>query len=180
MINRFINWLIPTLIFLNDLGVWEMLNFLIVIAGIIIGSVYFFRKRRVPMLNIFISHSKRPEGQNYTSLINIEFRNFTGCSIAICNPYFKYRKLRSDPVAHRDSYSGEAEVKFKGTEGNGLTEIEAFLRHKESTATWIPVDPKHSDEEIKSTLDNKRVGILYFTCVWVIEKPKVRKMVIRI
>lgn len=171
--------LIPKLVFLNNLGFWEMLNFFIVIVGILFGSVYFYRKRRVSMLNIFTSHSKR-QGQNYTSLINIEFRNFIGCSIAICNPYFKYRNLRPDPAAHRDSYSGETEVKFKGGDGNGLMEIETFLRHKESTSTWIPVNPKHSDDEVKSALDNKQVGTLYFTCIWITEKPKVRKIAIYI
>ena len=174
-----INWLIKKLVFLNNLGFWEMMNFFIVIAGVVFGSFYFFRKRRVPMLNIFTSHSKR-QGVNYTSLINVEFRNFTGCGIAICNPYFKYRDLKSDPVAHRDSYSGEAEVKFRGVDGNVLTEIETFLRHKESTATWIPVDPTHSNEEVKSALNSKRVGILYFTCVWITKKPKVRNLAIRI
>ena len=156
-----------------------MMNFFIVIAGVVFGSFYFFRKRRVPMLNIFTSHSKR-QGVNYTSLINVEFRNFTGCGIAICNPYFKYRDLKPDPVAHRDSYSGEAEVKFRGVDGNVLTEIETFLRHKESTATWIPVDPTHSNEEVKSALNSKRVGILYFTCVWITKKPKVRNLAIHI
>lgn len=175
-----IKWLIPKLVFLNSLGFWEMLNSFIVIAGIVFGSVYFLRNKRVPMLNIFTSHTQRSEGQNYTSLVNIEFRNFTGSSIAICNPYFKYKRLRPDPAAHRDSYSGEAEVKFKSANGNGLTEIETFLRHKENTATWIPVDPEHSGEDIKSALDNKRAGVLYFTCVWITEKPKVRKMEIHI
>jgi len=171
---------IDNLIFLNSLGLWEMLNFLLVIAGLAIGSVYFFRKRRVPMLNIFTTYSKRQEGQNYTSLINIEFRNFTGCSIAICNPYFKYKNLRPDPAAHGDSYSGEYEVKFKGRNGTGLTEIEAFLPHKENASTWIPIDSAHSEEEIKAALGNKRVGTLYFTCIWVTEKPKVRKLRINI
>jgi len=171
---------IDNLIFLNSLGVWEMFNFFLVIAGLVVGSVYFFRKSRVPMLNIFTSYSKRHEGQNYTSLINIEFRNFTGCSIAICNPYFKYKNLRPDPAAHRDSYSGETEVKFAGANASGLTEVETFLRHKEGTATWVPVDPKHSDEEVRSVLNSKQVGILYFTCVWVTKKPKVRNLSIRI
>ncbi len=175
-----IKTVINNLVFLNSLGLWEMLNFFLVIAGLVIGSVYFIRKRRVPMLNIFTSYSKRQGGQNYTSLINIEFRNFTGCSIAICNPYFKYKELRPDPAAHRDSYSGETEVKFVGVNGGGLTEIETFLRHKESTATWIPVDPGHSDEEVRSILNSKQVGILYFTCVWVTKKPKVRNLAIRI
>lgn len=175
-----IKWLIPKLVFLNSLGFWEILNSFIIIAGIVFGSVYFLRKNRVPMLNIFTFHTQRPEGQNYTSLVNIEFRNFTGSSIAICNPYFKYKELRPDPAAHRDSYSGEIEVKFRGMDGNGLTEIETFLRHKENTATWIPVDPKHSKEDIKAALDNKQVGVLCFTCVWITEKPKVRKMEIHI
>jgi len=176
MISKIIN----NLVFLNNLGLWDMLNFLLVIIGLTVGSFYFIRKRRVSMLNIFTFYSKRQGGQNYTSLINIEFRNFTGCSIAICNPYFKYKELRPDPATHRDSYSGEAEVKFAGVNGGGLTEVETFLRHKESTATWIPIDPRYSEEEVKSVLNSKRVGILYFTCVWVTKKPKVRNLSIHI
>jgi len=174
-----LNKIFEKLILLNNLGTWEIINVFILISGIIFGSFYFARRRRIPMLNIFTYHSKRT-GVNYTSLINIEFRNYVGCSVVICNPYFIYADLKSDPAAHGDSYSGEYEIKFISKNGTGLTEIEAFLTHKESTSTWIPINPAHSEEEIKAALGNKRVGILYFTCIWVTEKPRVRKVKINI
>lgn len=130
---------------------WEIINVLILVSGVIFGSFYFARSRRIPMLNIFTSYSKR-DGINYTSLINIEFRNYVGNSIVICNPYFRYLDLMPDPVAHRDSFSGETEVKFKGSNSTGLTEIEAFIPHKGNTATWIPIDPAHTEAEIKEAL----------------------------
>lgn len=149
-----INKVFEKLILLNNLGIWEILNVFILILGIIFGSFYLIRRRRIPMLNIFTHHSKRA-GVNYTSLINIEFRNYVGCSIVICNPYFIYADLKPDPIAHGDSSSGEYEVKFMGKNGTGLTEIEAFLPHKENTSTWIPINPAHSEEEIKA--DRKSV-----------------------
>ena len=35
-------------------------------------------------------------------------------------------------------------------------------------------------EKVLQGLKNKKVGILYFTCIWVNEKPKVKKLKIRI
>ena len=174
-----LNKIFEKLIFLNNLGTWDIVNVLILVSGVIFGSLYFARSRRIPMLNIFTYHNKRA-GVNYTSLINIEFRNYIGCSVVICNPYFKYTDLRPDPVAHGDSYSGEYEVKLIGKNGNALTEIEAFIPHKENTSTWVPIDPAHTEEEIKTALKNKKIGILYFTCIWVTGKPKVKKFKIRI
>ncbi|MBP7088466.1 MAG: hypothetical protein KBB01_04120 [Candidatus Omnitrophica bacterium] len=171
--------IIEKLIFLNDIGIWEIINVIILVAGVVFGSFYIIRGRRIPMLNIFTYHSKRT-GINYTSLINIEFRNYVGSSIVICNPYFKYSGLRADNAAHQDSFSGETEVKFTGKNGTGLTEIEAFIPHKDHISTWVPIDPKHTEGEIQSALKNKKVGILYFTCIWVNEKPKVKKLKIKI
>lgn len=171
--------IVENLVFLNNIGIWEIINVIILVSGVIIGSFYLARGRRVPMLNIFTYHGKR-EGTHYTSLINIEFRNYVGTSIVICNPYFKYGNLRPDSAARRDSFSGETEVKFVGKNGTVLTEIEAFIPHKENTSTWVPIDPAHTEVEIKAALENKKVGILYFTCIWVKEKPKVKKLKIRI
>lgn len=161
------------------MGIWDICNLFMLVLGVIFGSAYFIRGRRIPMLNIFTTHSNR-EGVNYTSLINIEFRNYVGNSVVICNPYFKYKKLRPDPAAHRDSYSGETEVKFKGKNGTGLTEVEVFIPHKDTAATWIPIDPSHSKIEITEALRKNQVGIIYFTCIWINEKPKVKKLEIRI
>lgn len=171
--------IVKSLIFLNNIGFWELLNFILVISGIIAGSIYFSRRQRIPMFNIFTHHSTRA-GSNYTSLINIEFRNYVGCSLVVCNPYFKYKDLRPDSAARRDSLSGETEVKFQGKNGGGLTEIEVFIPHKENVATWVPIDPTHTQGEINTALDKKRVGILYFTCIWIKEKPKVKKVAIKI
>ena len=173
------NQTVETLKFLNMLGLWEIVNVIILIIGVIFGSIFFIRGGRIPMLNIFTNHGHRP-GTNYTSLINIEFRNYVGCSLVICNPYFKYRDLHPDPAAHRDSYSGETEVKFCGQGTNALTEIETFIQHKNSTATWIPIDPKHTDEEVKTALEHKRVGVLYYTCIWIKEKPRIKKISVKI
>lgn len=171
-----ISGMIECLKFLNNIGLWEMLSCLSLVVGLIGTTWYvFIKKKGIHRLNIHVNKSRR-SGTNYTSLINIEFRNFTGKSVVICNPYFKYKGLNRDPAGHQDAYSDRTEVKFSGSPGNGLTKIDIFLRHGENASTWVPIDPKHSDEEIQAALDKKRVGRLYFECVWIEDKPKIDKI----
>ncbi|HLD49973.1 MAG TPA: hypothetical protein VJC08_02110 [bacterium] len=168
------------LILLNDLGIWELLNFLVVLSGLVSAYLFFGRKGRIPQLNIH-THSSRQEGQYYSLLINIEFRNFTGCSIVIANPYFKYKGLRRHPSGHRDASSNETEVKFASNSNTvEMNEVDTFLRHRETKSTWIPVDPKHSDDEINHALKKKKVGKLYFHYVWIKEKPQVERACVNI
>ncbi len=168
--------IISNLKFLNEIGLWEILSCLFVLFGAITAWWYFFfRKRYIHRLNVHTNKSRR-EGINYTSLINIEFRNFTGKSVVICNPYFKYKDLKRDRAGHRDSYSDRTEVKFLGMESKSLTEVDIFLRHKDRTETWVPVDPSHADEEIQLALDKKRVGVLYFDCIWIEERPQIDRV----
>ena len=94
--------MIETAKFLNEIGLWEILNLLLVLFGFIWGAIYLFRRNRIPHLNLHVTHRRRV-GQNYTSLIDIEFRNYTGCSVVISSPYFRYKKVKADKAAHRDS-----------------------------------------------------------------------------
>ena len=172
--------MIETAKFLNEIGLWEVLNLLLVLSGFIYGAIYLFRRNRIPHLNLHVAHHRRV-GQNYTSLVDIEFRNYTGCSVVISSPYFRYNKLKADKAAHRDSYSGDTEVKFLSKNGEtGLTEVETFLMHKENTSTWIPIDPNYSDDLVSKTLQEKKVGTLYFNCTFIKEKPATYKMAVKI
>ena len=113
---------------------------------------------------------------DYALKIFIEIRNYTGRSVVISAPYYRYGDLRPDPYARGDSPSGDYEMKFPTTTGLELNEVDYLIRHGENVKTWIPVDPKHTDAEIDEAMKNRKVATLYCRCTWLEEKPRVHKL----
>jgi len=155
-------------------GIWEILNILIILPSVVIGLIlYLYRKNRVRNLNFFIQRER--DQSNYPLRVYIEIRNYTGVSVVISSPYFKYKEIRPDPNARGDIPSHEYEIKFPDR-NNNLSEVEFFLRHKEHVSTWIPVDPTHTDAEIEQAIIGKTTGSIFCICTWIKEKPVSHKL----
>jgi hypothetical protein len=160
----------------HEHGIWELASFLIFVGGIIIGARFvFFPRRRIRNLN-FYTRAARNTHPQFPLIIYLEIRNYTGCTVVLSSPFISYRNLRPPPEAHGDSPSGEYEIKFPDPGNQTLSEVEAFLRNKESTNTIIPLDPTHSDQEVRTALSHKRLGSLTLTCTWLQDKPVVEKL----
>src|SRR5215472_9535376 len=116
----------------NDYGIWSIAQFLILAVTFVLGLKFFyFPRRRVRNLNFNIRFVRNPRHE-HESHIHLEVRNYTGCSVVLSSPFFRYRKLRPPPEAHGDTLSGEYEIKFPNPSGKGHTEVEYLLRNKES------------------------------------------------
>src|SRR5438477_7659322 len=141
----------------NEYGLWNMLSFFVLLPSVIGAfAIVIWRRRRVRHLNFYVTRSRDPS--NYPHKINIEMRNYTGRSVVIAFPWFTFRNLRPDENAGGDMPSGEYEVKFP--KNHFLSEIDCLLRHGENVATWIPIDPAHTDEEGDAAVSSHRVGRL--------------------
>ena len=164
------------LLWLADHDIWGLITTAVLMLTTIGGILYLrYAKRRVRNLNFFISF-KRENRPDYPLRIYVEIRNYTGRSVVFTNPFFKFKELRADPQGRGDSSSGEIEVKFPDPNKQYLSEVEYMLRHKENVTTWIPLDPIHSDAEVREALKRRRAGTLNCICTWLEEKPSIHKL----
>ena len=158
-----------------DYALWDLLSTLILFLSAVIGfTVLFWTKRRVRNLNFFTQ--RRRDETNYPLKVYIEIRNYTGRSVVISYPFYRYKDLRADPNARGDSPSGDYELKFPDVSQRELREVEYLIRHGENVSTWIPVDPNHTDGEIDEAIRRRRVATLYCRCTWLEEKPRFHKL----
>lgn len=172
-------WLIDSLKWANDLGIWDLVQTIVLVGTLVIGVKFLiFPKRRVRNLNYFTQISR--DHPDWPLRLLLEVRNYTGKSLVISSPFFTFRDLRPDPKAHADSLTGEYEIKFPDPANQQLNEVESFIRHKESVQTWIPLDQSHSDEDVRLALSARRVGTFTCTCTWLEEKPYSHKLVRKI
>jgi len=129
------------LLWANLHGLWQFMQACILLVSFLIGmKLIYFPARRVKNLNFF-TQIKRDDSQ-FPLRIQLEIRNFTGRTIVLSSPYFKYSKIRPDPHAHGDTPSGEYEVRFPDPSYQELREVEYMLRNKEMVSTVIPLDPQ--------------------------------------
>lgn len=164
----------------NDHGVWNVAQFVIVAVSFVIGlKLIYFPKRRIRNLN-FHARLVRNERQKFQFFLYLELRNYTGRSVVLSSPYFRYMDLRAPEGAHGDTPSGEYEVRFPSNVGRQLTEVEYLLRNKESVHTIIPIDPAHTDKEAQRAHDRRRIGKLTVMCTWLQNRPTVQKLARRI
>ncbi|MCF7898062.1 MAG: hypothetical protein K9L87_04885 [Candidatus Omnitrophica bacterium] len=157
----------------NKIGLWPALSALSAVGGLVLAMNYIRTKSYTRGLNFYIAHS-REEGTNFPNKIIINIRNYTGGTVVITNPYFKFGKtIIPDDNATCDSYSKEYEIKFEDSEKRYLNEVDIMLRHKEKTITFIPADPKESDAKIEEAIESHNVGILYCNVIWLEDRPKI-------
>lgn len=163
----------------NSHGIWNVAQFLILGSSFIIGlKLIYFPKRRIRNLN-FHARVVRNERQKYRLFLYLELRNYTGRTVVLSAPFFRYLDLRPPLEAPGDSPSGEYEIKFPNNSGKDLTEVEYMLRNKESVHTIIPLDASHTDKEVERAR-RRRIGRLTMICTWLQDRPRVQKLVRRI
>lgn len=163
-------------------SLWPMISTVVLLVTVYKGwRIFVTSTKRVRNLNFFVRMARDPsQSATYPLKVYVEIRNYTGRSVVITSPYFKYGELKPDPNARGDSPEAEYEVKFPNESGDLLSEVEFLLRHQETTATWIPLDSAHTDEEVSAAIKTSKVGELHCTCTWLQDKPNVHRLVRKI
>jgi hypothetical protein len=166
-VNVFYDFLVKA----NNAGFWSAISAIAAVSGVIIAKNYLKTRSFTRGLNFFINHSR--ENGDFPNRIKIEIRNYSGKTVVLTNPYFKFGKfIEPDESASCDSYTKEYEIKFSKPSSETFDDVDILLRHKEKTETWIPIEPSENDEKIKNTLESHSVGILYCYAIWLGERPK--------
>lgn len=164
----------------NEHGIWSVAQFLILGSSFIIGvKLIYFPKRRIRNLN-FHTRIVRNERQRPQLMVYLELRNYTGKTVVLSSPFFRFLDARPPPEAYGDTPSGEYEVKFPGANGKSLTEVEYLLRNKESVHTIIPLDPSLGEKDVERARSRRRIGTLTMICTWIQDRPKIQKLARRI
>jgi len=145
-----------------DIAGW--LSVLIMVAGSVVGYLRFFRPRRsIPNFPVKI-HWHRNAPRNYPLRITVEFTNHTGRSAYVSSVSFKASGLRADPKAGVDTATRRQHLKFPvpvpGQNYTLLKDFDVYLPVDGSTSTYAPIDPQHTDEEIKRAFTCGRVGVV--------------------
>jgi hypothetical protein len=164
----------------NDHGVWAAAQAIILAASFIIGlKIIYFPRRRIRNLN-FHARMVRSDRNKFRLMIYLELRNYTGRTVVLSSPFFRYLDLRPPPEAHGDTPSREYEIRFPHNDGKELIEVEYMLRNKESVHTIIALDPTHTDQEVHRALNKHRIGTFIVKCIWLQDAPRVQKLSRRI
>ncbi|HET7395240.1 MAG TPA: hypothetical protein VFK12_02250 [Gammaproteobacteria bacterium] len=164
----------------NEHGVWGAVQAIVLVASFVIGlKIIYFPRRRIRNLN-FHARLVRSERNKFRLMIYLELRNYTGRTVVLSSPFFRYLDLRAPSEAHGDTPSREYEIRFPSNGGKELTEVEYLLRNKESVHTIIALDPAHTDQEVHRALNKHRIGTFIVKCIWLQDAPRVQRLSRRI
>ena len=145
--------------FMNDWGVWDVIQIALVIVGGLVALFYLFPRRSIE--NFYIDATRGDAHPPYPKVICIELRNLTNEPLYVLSRGFRFGDIiHPSPLSAIDHYTETCEVKFPGPNPDNLTEIDTLVRHGQPVATWVPVDPNHADDIIDQALHNRRVGFL--------------------
>ncbi len=167
---------------------WSFLSLLMLILGSVAGYLKFYRPRKSIRNFIVNFHYERAPGWNFPLRITIAFANHTGRNVHIASASFKCKDLRPDPKAMGDTYTGKMPMKFPkevtmsdGTKQILLQEFEYYLKIDESTGSYAPIDPDHTDEEVEQAFMRGKVGTFdcYVTLLSRDHKPLVHRLRIK-
>lgn len=164
---------------------WSFLSLAILILGSVAGYLKFYRPRKSIQNFIVNFHYERAPGWNFPLRITIAFTNHTGKNVHIASASFKCKDLRPDSRATGDTYTGKMPMRFPkevtmpdGKKEVLLEEFEYYLKVDESTGSYAPIDPNHTDEEIKRAFMRGKVGTFncYVTLLSRDHKPLVHRL----
>lgn len=186
MINKLLSlilkghFMIEILQTFNEIGIWGIINSIILIFGSLIGYKLLSRKRsRIRDLNFYITWL-RDETNRFPLVLHFEIRNLSQNIIIISSAYFKFDLVKPGPYAHCDTVSGEYEIKFRKDKRQKSSDVASLLRHRESVTSYIPLNETQSDKELIEKSDNKRFGRFYCDVIILEKKPKVYRLKLRL
>ena len=167
---------------------WSLLSLIILILGSVAGYWKFYRPRKSIRNLIVKFHYERAPGWNFPLRITVVFANHTGKNIHIASATFKCDDLRPDPNAMGDTHTGKMPLKFpkevtseNGTKHSLLQEFEYYLKVDESTGSYAPIDPNHTNDEVEDAFRRGKTGTFdcYVTLLSRDHKPLVHRLRIK-
>src|SRR5690606_24673234 len=113
---------------------------------------------------------------NFPCKLFIEFRNWSNRTMLLRLDGFKLSKdVKPDPKAAQDSTSGLLEIKFIENAAQGesvVMNVDAIIRHAESRAVWVPLDPAQPQDKLEKALRDGKFGTMKAEVLWFDDAPK--------
>ena len=165
---------------LNDLGIWDLLNTVILLSGLLLGAWLSMRRtKHIRDLNFYVTWHRDPKAR-FPLTLRFEVRNLSHNMIALSAPYFVFSGFRPGPYAHCDSTTQHYEVKFRRSETEKESQVACLLRHRDTVTSYIPLDEAQTDVELQDLSKLGRVGVLYCDIVFLHSRPKVVHMKLKL
>lgn len=156
--------------FMATWAVWDMVGLAIALVPTVALLIYLFPRRRIE--NFYIDTKIGSINPTYPKVVEIELRNHTNDPVYVISQGFKFGDA-IPPSLHgaKDAASGVYETKFEGRRQGVLSEIDTLVRPNQVVNTWIPVDPKVSNDAIAEALKTRSVGTLRLKCQRIASRP---------
>lgn len=155
------------LICASSYGLWDIINISIIIGGSVYGYIRFFRPRsNISNFSVSFTFYREVNVPRFPLRLAFNFSNRTGKNVFITSVWFTCKKFRPDPNADFDGNSSKMFINFpriyddKGQKHVILNAVEHYLKDGESVSTSVPLDPKHTDDEVKAILQAGDGGFL--------------------
>lgn len=173
---------LPILVFLrwtNEHGIWDLTQTIVLLVSLLAAiKLVFFPRRRIPRLD-FWTEMRRDHPQ-YKRSVTLHVQNYTGRSLVLSWPYFRYDKLRPHDTAAGDAPSGDYQLKFPNSTNTLFSEVEVLLRNKESVHTLIPFDDAIAEADLEVAMKAGQLGRVECMVTWLDTTPKTHKLVRRL
>jgi hypothetical protein len=147
---------------MSEWGIWDIIGLIGGLIPLILVFCYLFPRKSIK--NLYID-AKRDLTQTYPKVIMFEMRNLTNETIYILSEGFKFGDaVLPSPDAAKNASTRVYEVKFAGRQKDQLTDIDILVRPNQTIHTYVPVNPKQTNEEIDVALNDRKVGKLKLKC----------------
>lgn len=103
----------------------------------------------------------------YPLKLTIDLRNTTNLPVLVTSKFFKADKsLRAAQNAAGNPARKEYEIKFSSPGGRFLDQFTTLIHPNDRASTWMPLDPAHTDQEVRRAIEAASSGDWHYTCDW--------------
>lgn len=103
----------------------------------------------------------------YPLKLTIGLRNTTNLPVLVTSKFFKAdNSLRAAGNAKGNPARKEYEIKFSPPGGRFLDQFTTLIHPNADTSTWMPLDPAHTDQEVREAIAAASSGDWHYTCDW--------------
>lgn len=168
------DWILPTLKWLNDYGLWNAVQTVILVGGSIVGArILWGARKRIEQLDFWAVTDGTPQ---FPKAVRLFVQNYTGTSVVVSSPYFRYRDLPAHRFAAAHGPAEEYQLKFPNPDGQLYSEVEVLLRHKETTHTLVPFADEVETDRLEGARKSRSLGTLTCNVTWLTKKPRTERL----
>jgi hypothetical protein len=131
------------------------------------GILNAIKAHPVMTTNVAFALSAQRGGMHFPLKLWIEIRNTTSLSVLVTSKHFEIGTvLRPHVNAKGNPAQNQYEIKFAAPGSSNLNQFQVLIHPNQSTSTWMPLDPSHTDAEVRSAINSASCGKWHYSCDW--------------